>query len=75
VLVVVSLEASGVQVRADFDGNESYYQNATDTRGVAFQEVVSPGGRVALSLYAFQGDPGTIGPGDSFQLGFYERAD
>ena len=75
VLVVVSLEASGVQVRADFDGNESYYQNATDTRGVAFQEVVSSGGRVALTLYAFQGDPGAIGPGDSFQLGFYERAD
>lgn len=75
VLVVVSLEAVGVQVRANFDGNESYLQNASGSRGVSFQEVVSPGGRVAISLYAFKGDPGTMGPGDSFQLGFYERAD
>lgn len=75
VLVVVSVEAADVQVRADFDGTELYLQTATGARGVVFQEVVSPGGRVVLSLDAIQGDPGTMGPGDSFQLGFYERAD
>ena len=75
VLVVVSLDAVGVQVLADFDGDEQAFQNATGTRGVAFRQVVSPGAPVGLRLFAREGDPGTIGPGDTFQLGFYERAD
>ena len=75
VLARISLDAADVQVVATLDGHETYYQNATGTRGVTFQEIVSPGSRVALRLAAIEGDPGTMGPGDSFQLGFYERAD
>jgi hypothetical protein len=75
VLARISLDAVGVQVVAVLDGHETYYQNSTGTRGVTFQEIVSPGSRVALRLAAIVGDPGTMGPEDSFQLGFYERAD
>jgi hypothetical protein len=75
VLARISLDAVGVQVVAVLDGHETYYQNSTGTRGVTFQQIVSPGSRVALRLAAIVGDPGTMGPGDSFKLGFYERAD
>ena len=75
VLVRISLDAVDVQVLADLGGRETYYQNSTGTRGASFQEILPPGSRVALRLAAVDGDPGTMGRGDSFQLGFYERAD
>ncbi|MET0524182.1 MAG: hypothetical protein ABWZ91_05230 [Nocardioides sp.] len=75
VLARISLDAVGVQVVAVLDGHETYYQSSAGTRGVTFQQIVSPGSRVALRPAAIDGGPGTIGPADSFQLGFYERAD
>jgi len=75
VLVRISLDAVDVQVLADLGGRETYYQSSAGTRGVSFQEILPPGSRVALRLPSVDGDPGTMGPADSFQLGFYERAD
>jgi hypothetical protein len=75
VLARISLDAGNVHVVAVLDGQETYYQNASGSRGVTFQEIVSPGSSVALRLDAIDGDPGVMGPDDSFQLGFYERAD
>jgi hypothetical protein len=76
VLVIVGVNAENVSVYAEFGSETIVNENDTGTRGGTFSGVASPGDLVSARLQSFGGgDPGTLGPGDSLELAFYERAD